>query len=159
LDTGFLALAGGRDRHVTNAHIRIFQTVTAGAIVLAILGACGLPPPQRRAFVPRRDIVIRTLTGTWTGAVVSRDRSILLTMTLRQSGGAVSGTLDVDGRRLAGDPAFPGYIDRNGRFALTFGSDDRAIVVRARIDPRAERLYASVRGGGIDAPSISFWRR
>jgi hypothetical protein len=142
--------------------VHVFQAVTAGLAVLAVLGACGglaYRPEPRVAPRRARVVVIRSLTGTWTGAVTSPDGSKNVTMTLRQSGSGVAGTIEVDGLERHTHPAQPARIDSRGRMFLVFGERGDEIYVRARIDQAVDRLYAAIDGGGIDTPSVSFGRR
>jgi hypothetical protein len=160
LDTGFSHLLGVE----TAAHrrlVHVLRVLTAGCALLTVLGACGIPinPPSRPVRRPSRVVVIRSLTGAWTGAAITPDGSTGVTLTLRQTGDYVDGTIEVGGvvRRTAG--AGPARIDSQGRFFLTFGEPGDKILVRARIDPGVDRIYAAIDGGGIDTPSVSFGRR
>jgi hypothetical protein len=160
LDTGFSHLLDV-GRAPIDRLVHVFQAVTAGLAVLAVLGGCGIPinPPPRPVRGHPRFVVIRSLTGTWIGAVTSRDGSTTVAMTLRQTGSIVEGSIGVDGLVRRTDPSHPARIDSQGRLLLVFGDDGDRVYVRARIDHAVDRLYASIDGGGIDTPSISFGRR
>ena len=72
--------------------LRSLQTLTAGAALFAILGACGLAParsaprPIVRPHPPRGDLTVRSLTGRWVGVRQTPDAVETLTLSLVQSG-------------------------------------------------------------------------
>jgi hypothetical protein len=145
--------------------LRCLQICTAAAALFVILGACGLPPPGRatppvvRPPPPRPHMTIRSLTGTWLGGWQTPEGVETLTMSIVQSGSALSGTLTTQADTFATDPGRPAHVDVNGRFALEFGRSHERVVVRGRPDASADRIVASVTGLSTDPVPVTFRRR
>jgi hypothetical protein len=147
-----------------SCRIRLLQTATAAAALLAVLGACGLPAPGRRPRgvvrpPPRRaEVTIRSLTGTW---VAQRHPSggEALTMVLVQNGDSLTGTLVVDGTALASNPAAPARLDSGGRFTLEFGRTHERLNLTGRPDATADRIVASISGWSEQPIVFAFDRR
>jgi hypothetical protein len=162
LDTGFFALAVGA---VMPPYIRCLQTLTAAAVVFAILGACGLPPPRRgprplpRPRRPVGEVTIRSLTGTWDAARPAADDRPVLTLSLVQHGDTLEGSLRTGGRTLASDASWPAHLDAGGRFVLVFGQAPETIVVRGRPDPSGDRIPVTVTGLGPEPMATVLRRR
>src|SRR6185295_9586965 len=97
--------------------LRYLQTLTAGAALFAILGACGLAParsaprPIVRPHPPRGDVTIRSLTGRWVAVRQTPDAIGTRSLSLGQSGDRLTGTLTVDGRTFVSDPAREALLD------------------------------------------------
>ena len=145
--------------------LRCLQTFTAAAALFAILGACGLSAPSRGTRVivrprpPRAEVTIRSLTGTWVAVWQTPDAIQALTLSLVQSGDALVGTLVVQSRALASDPARPAHLDVVGQFALGFGQEQEIVVVRGRPDATGDRISASISGLLAQPVSLTFRRR
>ena len=163
LDTGIFAVAVGVP--VMPPRIRCLQTLTAAAVVFAILGACGIPPPRRgpRPFPrPRRptsEITIRSLTGSWEAFRPTADGTHVLRLSLVQHGDTLEATLLVGDRTLASDPKWPAHLDAEGRFVLVFGQAPATVVVRGRPDASSERIPVTITGLGPDPVAAQFQRR
>jgi hypothetical protein len=144
--------------------VRLLQTCTAAAALFAVLGACGLPARGRRARViarprpPRAEVTIRSLTGTWV-ALRQTDGHAALTIVLIQSGDTLTGTLVVDSRSLASDPAVPARLDSNGRFTIRLGRTHERVVLGGRPDATADRIFASIIGLSAQPVLATFRRR
>jgi len=144
--------------------LRYLQTLTAGAALFAILGACGLAPARsaRRPIVrphpPRGDVTIRSLTGMWVAVRQTPDAIETLTLSLVQSGDRLTGTLTVDGQTFVSDPAREALLDLTGQFALEFGRA-REIVVRGRTETTGDRISASINGLAEQAVMVAFRRQ
>jgi hypothetical protein len=145
--------------------LRCFQTLTAAAALFAILGACGLAPtlsnprPIVRPRPPRSEMTIRSLTGTWVAVWHAPDGVETLTLSMVQSGDALSGTLMVKGRGLASDPARPAQLSTIGRFTLELGQSQERIVVRGQPDATGDHISASISGLSADPAVVRFGRR
>lgn len=137
--------------------LRILQTLTAGAAVFALLGACGIPinHPQRPRYQRVRPIIIR-LTGTWEAVPAGEESFRPLRMTLRQTGTSVEGVL----HRPEGDLAteWPGRIDATGHFALVFGRPPDKVRVDLQIEARGSRLGGTLLDDAGREP-VLFMRR
>jgi hypothetical protein len=145
--------------------LRVLQTLTAAAALFAILGACGLPPPGRATRVvvrprpPRAEVTIRSLTGTWAAVWRTPDGLETLTLSVVQSGDALSGTLSVQGRSLASSPARPAQLDVAGQFALALGQSHERVVVLGRPDATGNRISASISGLSGHPVVVTFQRQ
>ena len=164
LDTGIFALAVG----VVSAMpppVRCLQTLTAGALVFAILGACGFTPPTRRRpgivrpRPPRSEITIRSLTGQWEAFRPMPDDTQLLRLSLVQRGDTVYGTLLAGDRALASDHGSPALLDANGLFVLVFGQPPERVVVRGRPDVSGDRMPVTITGLSAEPLHLFFRRR
>jgi len=130
--------------------LRYLQTLTAGAALFAILGACGLAParsaprPIVRPHPPRGDVTVRSLTGRWVGVRQTPEAVETLTLSLVQSGDGLTGSLTRDGQTFTSDPARPAHLDLTGEFALELGRTHE-IVVHGRTSATGDRISASIR--------------
>lgn len=144
--------------------LRCLQTFTAAAALFAILGACGLAPavsaprPIARPRPPRAEVTIRSLTGTWVADRETPDGAETLTLSMVQSGDALAGTLIVQGRALASDPAQPAHLDAAGQFVLGLGHAHE-IVVRGRPDAMGDRISTSISGLSALPVVVTFARQ
>ena len=145
--------------------LRCLQTCTAAAALFAILGACGLPAPRRGTRVivrprpPRAEVTIRSLTGTWVAVWQTPDAAETLTLSMVQSGDALSGTLIVQGRGLASDPTKPAHLSIVGQFALELGQAHERVAIRGRPDATGDRISASISGLSAHPVVVTFRRR
>jgi hypothetical protein len=145
--------------------VRRLQTVTAAAALFAILGACGLTPLSRgprarpRPSTPRPEITIRSLTGTWDAVVKHTDGVENLTLTLQQSGDAISGTLSIDGNVHSSDPAWPARLDARGQFTLRLGQTQETIWLRGRPDAGGDDIAGWITGAARVSGMAHFVRR
>jgi hypothetical protein len=145
--------------------VRPLQVCTAAAALFAVLGACGLPAPVRRPPVivrvrpPRTEVTIRSLTGTWVALRPTPDGQDQLTIVLIQRGDTLSGTLVIDGRALASDPAVPARLDVRGGFVLGLGQTNERVVLRGRPDPTSDRIAASISGLSPQPVAVTFRRQ
>ena len=144
--------------------IRCLQTLTAAAVVFAILGACGIPPPRRspRPIRPRRpstEITIRSLTGRWEAFRPTSEGSQVLELSLVQRGDTLEATALLGERTLATDPQWPAHLDADGRFVLVFGRAPATVVVRGRPDASGDRIRVTITGLGVDPIAAQFQRR
>jgi hypothetical protein len=130
--------------------LRYLQTLTAGAALFAILGACGLAParsaprPIVRPHPPRGDVTIRSLTGMWVGVRQTPDATETLTLSLVQSGDRLTGSLTRDGQTFTSDPARPAHLGLTGEFALEFGRAHE-IVLQGRAEATGDRISTSIK--------------
>lgn len=143
--------------------IRCLQTLTAAAVVFAILGACGIAPPRRGPVVlrPRRpgpDVTIRSLTGEWEAVHGTAAGPRLIRMTLLQSGDSLRGSLAIGSRTLPSDPASPAQIDASGRFSIVFGQSQE-MVGRGRVDASGDWFSLEITGLEAQPISLIFQRR
>jgi hypothetical protein len=163
LDTGIFALAVGAVSTMPPP-VRCLQTLTAAAVVFAILGACGLPPPRRGTPVvirPRRPatgVTIRSLTGDWEAVHGTPAGPVDVRLALVQSGDTLQGTLRVGDRILASDATWPARLDTSGRFVMVFGQSHE-IVGRARLDASGDWFSMAVAGLAEEQLSLIFQRR
>jgi hypothetical protein len=147
------------------SHVRCLQTFTAAAVVFAILGACGIPPPRRgprpmpRPRRPSVAITIRSLTGRWEGSRPTSDGTQVLSLSLVQRGDTLEATLLLGDRTLATDPKWPAHLDTDGRFVLVFGQAPPTVVVRGRPDASGDRIRATITGLEPDPMVAEFQRR
>jgi hypothetical protein len=119
--------------------LRFLQTLTAGAAVFALLGACGIPinHPQRPRYQRVRPIIVR-LSGTWDAVPVGEDSFRPLRLTLRHTGASVEGVLHLADRDVPTE--WPGRIDPGGQFTLAFGRPPERIRIALQIEARGRRL-------------------
>jgi hypothetical protein len=145
--------------------VRCLQTLTAAAVVFAILGACGLPPPRRgprpipRPRRPVTEITIRSLTGHWEALRQTPDGPQVLRLSLVQRGDTLDGALLLGARTLSTDPQWPAHLDVDGRFVLVFGQAPARVVVRGRPDASGERISVTIAGQEADPIATQFQRR
>ena len=145
--------------------LRCLQTCTAAAALFAILGACGLPAPRLgprvivRPRPPRAEVIIRSLTGVWVAVWRTPDALETLTLSTVQSGDALSGTLIVQGRSLASDPARPAQLSILGRFTLELGQSHERVVVRGQPDATCDGISASISGLSAQPVVVTFRRQ
>ena len=164
LDTGIFAVAVGVISTMPPP-VRCLQTLTAGALVFAILGACGFSPPSRRRpgiirpRPPRSEITIRSLTGQWEAVRPMPDDTQVLRLSLVQRGDSLDGTLLVGGRTLASDPGSPARLDANGLFVLVFGQAPERVMMRGRPDVSGDRIPVTITGFGPEPLHLVFRRR
>ncbi len=145
--------------------VRCLQTATAAAALFAMLGACGLTPlsrgPRVRARPPalRPDITIRSLTGTWDAVVQGTDGPETVSLTLLQSGDAISGTLTIDGVAYTNDAAVRTQLDARGHFTLGFGQSQERVWVRGRPDASGDQIAGWITGARRVSVMATFVRR
>jgi hypothetical protein len=144
--------------------LRYLQTLTAGAALFALLGACGLAParsaprPIVRPHPPRGDLTIRSLTGMWVGVRQTPDATETLTLSLVQSGDALTGSLTRDGQTFTSDPARPARLEPSGQFVLEFGRAHE-IVVQGRTEATGNRISTSIKSLATQPIVVVFRRR
>ena len=150
---------------MSHRFVRACQTLAAGAVVFAILGACGFPPPppHRRPVVlrprpPRPEITIRSLTGSWVGVRQTSAGPEPVTLSLIQRGDEVAACLIVRGRSLTSDPARPARLDVDGRFALDLGQTHERVVAVGKIDPVNDRITIWINGLWAQPATLVFHR-
>jgi len=164
LDTGFFAVAVGV-MSTMPPPVRCLQTLTAAAVIFAMLGACGLPPPRhgpRPIPRPRRpgvEITIRSLTGRWEASRPTPDGPEVLELSLVQRGDSLEGILVIGGRTLRTDPVSPARLDAAGLFVLVFGQLPQRLVVRGRPGASGDRISAWVSGVDPQPIPVTFVRR
>ena len=145
--------------------LRCFQTCTAAAALFALSGACGLPAPGRTTRVVVRprpsspEVRIRSLTGAWVAVWRRPEADEVFTLSMVQSGDAVTGTLVVRGRTLASDPSRPARLDANGQFVLGFGQTHETIDLHGRPDSTGDRVAASISGLAAHPLVLTFRRQ
>jgi hypothetical protein len=145
--------------------LRCLQTCTAAAALFAVLGACGVPVPHPGSRViprprpPRAEVTIRSLTGTWVAVWRTPEGIETLTLSIVQSGDALSGTLLAQGRGLASDPTSPARLSIIGRFTLELGQPHERVVVRGQPDSTGDRISASISGLSAQPVVVTFRRR
>lgn len=147
--------------------LRCLQICTAAAALFAILGACGLrgaptrlgPRVLPRPRPPHAEVTIRSLTGTWVAVWRTPDGLDTLTLSVVQSGEALSGALFVKGRRLASDPARPAQLSILGRFTLELGQTHEVVVIRGQPDATGDRITASISGLSTNPVVVTFRRQ
>jgi hypothetical protein len=145
--------------------VRCLQTVTAAAVLFAIVGACGLTPlsrgPRVRARPPlrRSEVTIRSLTGTWEAVVQGAGGPETLTLTLLQRGDAISGTLTARGSTLPSDTASPAHLDARGQFTLGFGQSHERVWIHGRPDVSGDQIAGWVTGATRESVMATFVRR
>jgi hypothetical protein len=144
--------------------IRCLQTLTVAAVVFAILGACGLPPPRRPRAIPRprrpgTEITIRSLTGSWQAVRPTSDGAQVLRLSLVQRGDSLEGTLSIGDRTLASDSSAPARLDAAGLFVLVLGHAPEKAFVRGRPDASGDRIPVTITGLGSDPLVVVFQRR
>jgi hypothetical protein len=137
--------------------LRLLQTLTAGAALFALLGACGIPinPRQRPRHPAARPVIVR-LSGTWDAVAAGEESLRPLRMTLRHAGASVVGVLHLADRDL--ETERPGRIDPGGHFRLIFGRPPDSVRVDLRIEARGARLAGTIEEGGRREP-VLFLRR
>ena len=137
--------------------LRVLQTLTAGAAIFALLGACGIPinHPQRPPPHRIRPIIIR-LSGIWDAVPVSEESYRPLRMTLRHAGASVEGVLHLPDRDLATE--WPARIDAGGRFILEFGRPPDQTWIALRIEARGRRLGGTLIGPAGREPVLFLQR-
>ena len=126
--------------------LRLLQTLTAGAAVFALLGACGIPinHPQRPRYQRVRPAILR-VSGSWDAVPAGDDSFRPLRMTLRQAGASIDGVLHLPDRDLATE--WPGRIDPGGRVRLVFGRPPDYVRIDLRIEARGRRLAGTLIDG------------
>jgi hypothetical protein len=163
LDTGIFALAV-RAMPTMPPAVRCLQTLTAAALVFAILGACGLPPPRRgprpipRPRRPGVEITIRSLTGRWEASRTTTDGRQRLELSLVQRGDTLEGTLLIESRTLLSANA-SARLDAAGQFVLVFGQLPQRLFVRGRPDATGDRIPVLIDGLDPQQISIVFQRK
>ncbi len=145
--------------------VRCLQTLTAAAIVFAILGACGLPPPRRgrrvivRPRPPRSEITIRSLTGHWDASRPTPTGPQVLRLSLVQRGDTLEGTLLTGDRTLASDQGSLARLDAKGLFVLVLGQAPEKVIVRGRPDVSGDRIPVTITGFSPEPLAVVFQRR
>ena len=142
--------------------VRCLQTCTAAAALFALLGACGLAPPRSQRVIvrprpPRTEITIRSLTGVWDATLNTPEGRTPLTLSVVQSGDALTAQLTFRDRSWASRPAPPARIDNSGAFVLVFGSSPE-IVLRGRASDNGVYIAARVEGLALRPALVDFFR-
>jgi hypothetical protein len=142
--------------------LRCFQTCTAAAALFALLGACGLAPPRSQRVIvrprpPRTEITIRSLTGVWDATINTPEGRTPLTLSVVQSGDALTAQLTFRERSWDSRPAPPARIDDSGGFVLVFGPSPE-IVLRGRASDNGVHIGARVEGLELRPAVVDFFR-
>jgi hypothetical protein len=151
LDTGIFAVAVGV-MSAMPTRVQCFQTLTAAAVVFAILGACGLPPPRRgprpipRPRRPGPEVTVRSLTGRWEAVRATPAGPQIVGLSLVQHGDTVRATLAIGDRTMSNDPRHPAHLDARGQFILVFWQLPETIAIRGRPDASGKWIAATING-------------